>query len=205
MKSTGNYFIIKNKMKLLVSIALFIAMVSAEASSACLYCRRVDQGAGLLVTFSYCNQTDECLQNQWNYITRDCTDGWVRGNSYELDYCQPLQIECPEFTSNADKFQQYTNKTWSLGQGASCIVRVNATDAVARVIFENSNYLGIEMDGKSPEVGDVITIPETSVAEILIYNGAENGPLTFDISFSGAVQQLMAFVATVALTAILAV
>merc|ERR1719296_643944 len=79
-------------MKLLLSIALFIATASAAASSACMYCRRLDQGAGLLVTFSYCNQTDICLQNAWNYITRDCQGGWVRGNSYELDFCQPDEI-----------------------------------------------------------------------------------------------------------------
>ena len=173
-------------MKLLLNIALFIATASAAASSACMYCRRLDQGAGFLVTFSYCNQTDLCLQNAWNYITRDCTGGWVRGNSYDLDYCSPDEISCPSYTSNPAKYQVYENKTWSLSQGGKCTVRIDASQGVARVIFENSRYLGIEMEGAKPDVGDVITIGEGDVQNIVIYNGAETGPLTFDISFSGA-------------------
>lgn len=35
------------------------------------------------------------------------------------------------------------------------------------------------------QIGDVITV-ESGITEILIFNGAETGPLTFDISFSGA-------------------
>ena len=83
-----------------------------------------------------------------------------------------------------------------------CQVKVDATEGVARVIFENSRYLGIEMEGKSPDVGDVITISEGDVQSITIYNGAETGPLTFDISFSGAFQLLAgaASFATVALS-----
>ena len=188
-------------MKLLLSIALFIATASAAASSACMYCRRLDQGAGLLVTFSYCNQTDICLQNAWNYITRDCQGGWVRGNSYELDFCQPDEISCPEYVSTTDKYQVYDNKTWSLSQGGQCTVKVDASEGVARVIFENSRYLGIEMEGKNPEVGDVITVKEGDVQSIVIYNGAETGPLTFDISFSGA-YQLLAGAATMAAVAL---
>ena len=172
-------------MKHFISIALLIATASAAASSACMNCRRQDEGAGLLVTFSYCNQTDICLQNAWNYIQRDCVDGWQRGSSYELEYCQPDVISCPEYVSTPEKYQIYDNKTWSLSQGGMCYIKIDATEGVARVIFENSNYLGIEWDG-NPEVGDVITILEAETAEILIYNGAETGPLTFDISFSSA-------------------
>ena len=63
-------------------------------------------------------------------------------------------------------------------------MKVDATAGVARVIFDNTSYLGIE-DEKA-QIGDVITV-ETGIREILIYNGAETGPLTFDISFSGAI------------------
>lgn len=72
-----------------------------------------------------------------------------------------------------------------------CYVKIDASEAVARVIFKNSNWLGIEWEGKgSREVGDVITIPEGEVIEIPIYNAAESGPLTFDISFSNAINLL---------------
>ena len=117
-------------MKLLVNIALIIATVSAAASSQCMYCRRLDEGAGLLVTFSYCNQTDICLQNAWNYITRECNGGWVRGSSYELDFCQPDEISCPEYVSTPDKYQVYDNKTWSLSQGGMCKVKIDASEHI---------------------------------------------------------------------------
>ena len=79
-------------------------------------------------------------------------------------------------------------------------MKVDASEGVARVIFENSQYLGIEMDGMKPDVGDVITVKEGDVQEITIYNGAETGPLTFDISFSGA-SQLLAGAAALAAAA----
>lgn len=80
-------------------------------------------------------------------------------------------------------------------------MKVDASEGVARVIFENSRYLGIEMEGASPEVGDVITVKEGDVQSIVIYNGAETGPLTFDISFSGA-YKLLAGAATMAAVAL---
>lgn len=85
--------------------------------------------------------------------------------------------------SSAEKFQKYFNNTWSLASGGQCTVKIDATTGVARVIFDNTSYLGIEMEGA--QIGDVITV-ESGITEILIFNGAETGPLTFDISFSGA-------------------
>jgi len=64
-----------------------LLLAVAAASSACLYCRRMDSNAGFLVSYSYCNQTDECLMDAWNYINRECVDGWSLGSSYELEYC----------------------------------------------------------------------------------------------------------------------
>ena len=60
-------------------------------------------------------------------------------------------------------------------------MKLDATNGVARVIFDNTSFLGIEDD--KAQIGDVITV-ETGIREITIYNGAETGPLTFDISFS---------------------
>ena len=52
------------------------------------------------------------------------------------------------------------------------------------MIFDETSYLGI--DGVDAKIGDVITF-DSGENEIIIYNGAESGPLTFLISFSGAV------------------
>lgn len=66
--------------------------------------------------------------------------------------------------------------------GSKCMVSVDASNAVARVIFSSSAYLGIEFNAK---IDEVITI-ESGKSEIWIYNAAESGPITFGISFSGA-------------------
>ena len=60
---------------------------------------------------------------------------------------------------------------------------MDATSGVARVIFSNTLYLGIELDA---QVDDVITIEKGTISDITIYNAAESGPITFGISFSGA-------------------
>ena len=116
----------KNRNTLFAAFALLIA-VAAAASSACLYCRRMDTNAGFLVSYSYCNQTDECLMDAWNYINRECVDGWNGGSSYELEYCSPEEITCPEFVSDPEKFGQYFNQTWSLAAGGMCPVKINAS------------------------------------------------------------------------------
>ena len=69
-----------------------------------------------------------------------------------------------------------------MAAGSKCKVNVDASAGVARVIFSSTLYLGIEYDAK---VDDVITI-ESGVTNIVIYNAAESGPITFGISFSGA-------------------
>ena len=63
-----------------------------------------------------------------------------------------------------------------MAAGSKCKVKVDATKGIARVIFSSTLYLGIEnVDAK---LEDVITI-ESGVKEILIYNAAESGPITF--------------------------
>ena len=96
--------------------------------------------------------------------------------------CDPETITCPEFKSDPEQYGQYTNTTWSLAAGAMCDVNIDATNGVARVIFDESSFLGIEGDYK---IGDVITF-DSGENTITIYNGGETGPLTFLISFSGA-------------------
>ena len=60
----------------LVIAAILLTTVAADASAKCMYCRRMDKNAGFIVSYSYCNQTDFCLEDAWNYLNRDCLDGW---------------------------------------------------------------------------------------------------------------------------------
>ena len=103
-----------------------------------------------------------------------------------LDFCEPEVISCPEYVSDPEKYQTYTNNTWSLAQGGKCTIKLDARSGVARVVFDwnvQNSQLGI--DTNNWKTGDVISF-DSGENEIIIYNGNESGPLTFDISFSGA-------------------
>ena len=122
----------------------------------------------------------------WNYIARPCNSGWVKGSTYNIDFCGAEDISCPEFESDPEKYNTYSNNTWSLAQGGKCIVKIDATRGVARVVFDdgvNNSQLGL--DFAPYKTGDVISF-ESGENDITIFNAAESGPLTFDISFSGA-------------------
>ena len=122
-----------------------------------MYCRNEDRKAGLLVTYSYCDQQEACLKDAWNYIKRECATDWRRGKDLSLAACNPTEVTCPDFESSYEKYQRYQNDTWSLPAGSTCVVRVDASLGVARVIFSNTAYLGIELDASTDEI---ITIAE---------------------------------------------
>lgn len=172
-------------MKSYVATAAVAALVAAEPSQQCLYCRQRDREAGLMLTYSYCNQTNTCLEDAWNYVARPCADGWKRGKNYDLDFCEPNQASCPEFVSSTEKFQLNTTQTQTLQKGEFCRISIDATQAIARVIFEDeSESLGI--DGKKSKIGEPITF-ESGLNEVLVYNGKEaESALKFEIVFSGA-------------------
>ena len=186
-------------MKQFLCAALFAAAVAAQGSSQCLYCRNQDINSGFLVSYSYCEHQDTCLKDAWNYINRDCLSEWQTGATLDLDAnCLPEEVSCPSFVSSTEKYQRYENKTWSMAQGSKCVVSVDATEGIARVIFSSTLYLGIEYDA---QIDDVITV-ESGVTDITIYNAAESGPITFGISFSGA-SGLVASAAAVAALSLL--
>ena len=83
-----------------------------------------------------------------------------------------------------------------MAAGSKCIVEIDATDGIARVIFSSTLYLGIEYEGA--RVDEVINF-ESGVTELEIYNAAESGPITFGISFSGASELLASAMSVVAL------
>lgn len=96
-------------------------------SQACMYCRKMDRSAGWLQSFSYCQGDEECIMDAWNYIKRKCTDGWKRGDSYALEFCNAETIVCPDFKSTPDLYGNYDNKSWSIAAGGQCVVKVDAT------------------------------------------------------------------------------
>ena len=77
--------------------------------------------------------------------------------------------------------------TWNLPSGAKCIVKVDASEYVGRVLFDDvQGFLGIEGFGPDQDIKEKISFEAGTVGEVLIYNAAETGSLRFTISFSGA-------------------
>jgi hypothetical protein len=76
-----------------------------------------------------------------------------------------------------------------------CVVTVNADDFVARVVFDNTSFLGVEEEDYV--IGYPIDV-ESGEKQIVIYNGAADtgsGSVTFIISFSGAYSALSSIAA----------
>ena len=76
----------------LILAVLSLILRHADATANCLSCKLSDMKAPLLVSFSYCNATDACLQNKWNYIDMQCKPGgWKRGVLMSIDDCNAAQ------------------------------------------------------------------------------------------------------------------
>jgi hypothetical protein len=65
-----------------------------------------------------------------------------------------------------------------------CTVKVDATEAVARVIFDNDDDLGVLK--ADYVIGQPITVEKGRVEYIQVYNGNSAGYLNFRVSFSSA-------------------
>jgi len=87
-----------------------------------------------------------------------------------------------------------------MASGSKCKVSIDATAGIARVIFSSTLYLGIEYEAK---IDEVVTF-ESGVNEIMIYNAAESGPITFGISFSNAYYGMVTSAVTAAAIAVTA-
>ena len=184
-------------MKQFVCAALMAAATYAQGKSACLFCRDRDRNSGILVSWSYCEHQDICLENAWNYIKRDCLGGWKKGASMSLNDCEPEEVTCPSFVSTPDKYQKYENTTWSIAAGSKCTVQIDATSGVARVIFKGGQeFLGFEVKRETERVYSF----ESGKTDIILYNAAETGPITFEVSFSGASTLLASATALAALS-----
>ena len=93
--------------RLFWTIFSVMVAVAQAGSSACMYCRRMDTNSGFLVSYSYCNQLDECLKDAWNYINRPCLDDWKGGSSYDLTACEAENNTCPSYASDPEKYGTY--------------------------------------------------------------------------------------------------
>ena len=174
-------------------------LTTTNATPNGMQCRQEDIAAGFLYTYSYCAATDVCLADAWNYIDNKCSSVWIRGKDMDLIRdCSPTVYTCPSFTSSSSAQGQYTNYTQILPIGTYCTVTVDASQALARVIFDDTTQLGTTM--ADYVIGTPLTV-KSGVSTYTIYNGDASGQITFIISFSSAVVQATCSLLLLATTA----
>eukprot|EP00347_Sterkiella_histriomuscorum_P021894 403332395 len=173
---------------LLFTLALYTSLADAQSKPTCMYCKRADADATLLVSYSYCSSSDTCLQDRWMYIDRPCTSGWVGGKNIQLSTCSPSLATCHSFVSNEQAAGQQVNHTETLSSGEYCQISVDATSFLARVVLDDALTLGVDMDYN---VGDVYLVKQGEKKTITVFNGDTSGAITFTLAFSQAMQQVI--------------
>ena len=170
---------------ILSTLILFKSEVSA--TPACLYCKRSDSFATLLVSYSYCHSSDTCLQDRWLYIDRPCSSGdFVPGKDLDLlGDCKPKKTTCHPFVSKEQAAGQFFNFTETLGSNEYCQIDIDATAFVARVILDDALTLGAIFDGEKLKVGEEKNV-ENRKSTIFAYNGDTSGSITFTLAFKNA-------------------
>ena len=178
-------------MKTFLAFAL-LSVISA--SQQCLYCKRADSRAGFLYSYSYCNipatETEVCVADSWNLIQKriNCPSGFKQGWELDIDEDCNVQEEagvCGDKFVSSESFEgTYINTTTTLKDNSKCTIYIDASETVARVIFDNDEDLGVLWPDYV--IGTPITIEKGTREEIVVYNGNNAGYLNFRISFSGA-------------------
>ena len=134
-----------------------------ETKTNCLNCKLLDTKSTFLVSQSYCGATDECLQDEWNYVNKWCRTNWVPAWMLDIEQdCkakETISIQaCVSYKSNVAYYGQFFNFTQILMEGEYCNIDIDATEAVARVAFRDTVELGVLFNRY--ELGNFIEIPE---------------------------------------------
>ena len=82
-----------------------------------------------------------------------------------LNDCKPEVQICPGFVSDPSLAEEYRNITWTLKEGQVCNIEIDATEYLARVIFDNTSYLGVEGVGRYA-MGDILTYQQGEKGKI---------------------------------------
>ena len=97
--------------------------------------------------------------------------------------------ECTEWISSSGMEGEYFNVTKTLQANSKCTIKIDATEYLARVVFDNTDSLGVLFPGYI--IGQPISVETGETKYVTIYNGDEAGPITYRLSFSSAQQMMM--------------
>jgi hypothetical protein len=110
-----------------------------------LFCERSDFTATLLTSYSYCSTTDQCLQDQWNYINRPCGAGWKEGKNLDaINNCGATAATCHSFVSTPQAAGTFFNYTETLALGQFCYINVDSSLFVTRMVIDDATTVGLQ-------------------------------------------------------------
>ena len=152
-------------------------------------------------SWSYCKALDVCVNNIANYIDYKCASKWVKGQKLALDECNPTNGTCQNFTSSAAAYGVWTNTTTTLATTEECTIQVDASAAVARVVFTEGTNLAIVGQDKYVQ-GDTITVAAGGKQTFTVYNAdISGGSVSFQLCFTEAVMGMAKGLAVIAIGA----
>ena len=165
----------------------------------CLNCKLRDGRASFLYSFNYCEETDLCLADEWNYINAWCPTKWIPGWQLDIDADCASKVEigkCLPVVSSKD-MAPFTQE-YSLVKGGQCSIDVDATKAMARLSFTKASQIGVLFNAYL--INEPVTIEKGENQQITVYNGDLNMPATFTIAISGAQALAVALTGAAAVT-----
>ena len=119
-----------------------VRTVDIQAS---MYCKKADNGAGFMNTFSYCPdyKNQKCIQNSYLFInlwmkciSGNPIEGWQLDIDRDCNAKVAKKTACPlTFVPFKDMPNKIITKQANLGQNEKCTITLDATDSVARVTF----------------------------------------------------------------------
>ena len=75
---------------------------------------------------------------------------------------------------------------------------------MGRVTFDDVTDLGIELDGRTQNIGSVLSFENVKFGKVRLYNASKAGTVTFTITFSGASNLIAGAIAMASLSALTA-
>ena len=156
------------------------------ASVECLNCKLKDAKSAWTYTYSFCQKTDLCLADEWNYINAWCPSKWIPGWMLDIDeHCgsEDKSEKCLPLFTNEN--QVTVSDEYSLPKGGQCTIYIDATKSMARVRFNKGANLGVLFTGYKD--GEPITIPKGEKQSVTVYNGDLRLPVSFEVTISSAV------------------
>ena len=170
---------------MLKTLITLIAAVSAGIAP-CQNCKLQDTYSGPFYSYGYCPLSQTCYEDVWNHPNAWCEVEWRDGYSLDLvEDCQTDTAICQPFTSSSLYEGKNLTGTRTLQGGESCVIEVDATSTVARIMIEKNSNLGVMFNGY--RTGTFLTIAQGSKANIQVYNGKAEGQLDFKFIYTGAV------------------